>query len=56
MIRYVNIIFHVKKCQWLFEKENEFIEKHLDKNHKYTNVELQMLIIDKIFSIQNFNL
>ena len=38
-----------KKCQWLFEKENEFIEKHLDKNHKYTNVALQMLIIDKYF-------
>ena len=38
-----------KKCKWLLEKENEFIENHLPKNHKYTNIELQMLIIDKYF-------
>lgn len=38
-----------KTCKGLIAKENEFIEKHLPQNHSYTNVELQMLIVDKYF-------
>ena len=42
-------IFPCNKCRWLMDKEKEFTERHLPKNHNYTNVEIQMLIIDKYF-------